>query len=98
MGRTITVEGKTWTADWPTEPGWYWFYGWAWGYIADHSPKLHAVNAVWSNRAEASGDVMRLIDGNFMWKSEGHLGIFTRMDDITLPAWGDVEEMAVKSG
>ncbi len=91
MDRMITVDGNTWTTDWPTEPGWYWFYGWAFGLVEDHPPKLHAVNVAAGN----SDDVMRIIDGNFMWKTEGHQGIFTPMRNVTLPAWKDVKEMAV---
>jgi len=33
-----------WTEEWPTEPGYYWFFGWP-GHYRGRDPKLHFVKA-----------------------------------------------------
>lgn len=34
-----TYVGEGWSKDWPTEPGYYWFYGWR--ISSDYNPRLH---------------------------------------------------------
>jgi hypothetical protein len=62
---------KIWSYDWPTEPGWYWFYGWCFrsrGYPA----KMHLVRV----RKIANG-VAHVTDGHFLWRGEGAYGMWT---------------------
>lgn len=88
----ITVEDRIFTTDWPTEPGWYWFYGWRFGIgVGDSRPTLHIVQV-----KTAGGGIHRIIGGTFMYQQEGHKGIFTPMENITLPSWSDVEIMALQ--
>ena len=36
-------EEFSWSEDWPTEPGYYWFYGWTHGYWRGDPARLHFV-------------------------------------------------------
>ncbi len=58
-----------WTTEWPTEPGWYWFYGHKYG--EDREPEFGIVRV-----HEISNGVMHTLDGQFMFQSEGHDGVF----------------------
>ena len=64
-------EPGVWTKEWPTEPGWYWFYGHLYGEDRDSEYGIVRVY-------EISNGVMRTIDGQFMYEADGHDGIFTK--------------------
>lgn len=58
-----------WTLEWPTEPGWYWFYGHKYG--EDRDPEYGMVRVF-----QAANGLMHTLDGHFMFPSEGHDGVF----------------------
>lgn len=66
-----------WTIEWPSEPGYYWFYGWA---FTDRSrdPELHFVKV----RGIAQGKLMYVTNGHFLFKQEGGEGYWM---PVTLP-------------
>ncbi len=78
-----------WTRDWPTEPGWYWFYGWAYGRItrANGNPEAPRLEAAQVHQAgSGSGQhLMHIRTGQFMYKSEGAIGLWLPMDVPELP-------------
>ena len=55
-----------WTRTWPTEPGWYWFYGWCWKLLAGES-EMHLVKV----RTDGSEKPFHVTNGHFLWKGEG---------------------------
>lgn len=57
-----------WTNKWPTTPGWYWFYGRHYG---EDKHSLGMVRVV-----QISNGLMHTLNGHFMFKSEGHKGVF----------------------
>lgn len=67
-----------WTPDWPTEPGWYWFYGHRYG------AEIVSMNTVHVKRA--SNNVIRVMDGAFMYQQEKHRGVFQRIPTPVVPA------------
>lgn len=73
-------ELAPWSEDWPTEPGYYWFYGWcfrAWHGTRNEPPKLHFVQV----RRIANGLAL-VTDGHFLYKAEGGEGLWA---PATLP-------------
>ncbi len=66
--------------EFPTETGWYWFYGWtsASGKTGINgkktSPRLHTVRV-----SRGANSLIYICDGNFMYKSEGE-GIWLKME------------------
>ncbi len=65
-------EGKNeWTTDWPTAPGWYWFYGRRYG------EEMHSLGTV--EVSKASNGVIRVLGGAFMYRQEKHVGVFQRI-------------------
>ena len=62
-----------WTAEWPEEEGYFWFFGWCWG--VDGEPEMHFVE----NRKISNG-FTRITNGYFMWKREGAIGLWTKAD------------------
>lgn len=71
----IFVEQASWSKDWPTESGFYWFYGWcfrAWGGKRERPPKMHFVRV----RRIANG-IALITDGHFLYKEEGAEGCWT---------------------
>jgi hypothetical protein len=67
-----------WTTDWPTEPGWYWFYGKRYG------EEKHSIGTV--EVFNVSNGVMRVLGGAFMYPQEGHVGVFQRIETPVVPA------------
>jgi hypothetical protein len=59
-----------WTIEWPSEVGVYWFYGWDYG-LTNAPAKFHLVEV-----HQALNGVVLVMDGAFMFKSEGHMGVF----------------------
>lgn len=68
-----------WTKEWPTEPGWYWLYGW-WSPNTANQPRLMAVRV----RLISDGKPVYIADGNFFAREGG--GWWRRMDVPELPA------------
>jgi hypothetical protein len=68
-----------WTKIWPTEPGWYWFYGWPFDgeKKSGREPELNAI-LVWENGTLVRGSA-------FWYKSDGGEGLFCKMDTPKLP-------------
>jgi len=66
---------EQWIFDWPTEPGWYWFYGKHYGI----NQFRMGVVQVWENGT-------RILDGKFMYQQEGHVGVFQRIPTPVVPA------------
>lgn len=62
------MEEREWSAEWPTKPGWYWFFG----YLYGGETREYAPVQVF----KVSNGVVRTVNGNFMYRSEGHLGLF----------------------
>ncbi len=63
---------EDWTKDWPTEPGYYWFYGWCfrqWGETRDRPPEWHFVKV-----RRTANSLALITDGHFLHKAEGGEG------------------------
>ncbi|MHA2063251.1 MAG: hypothetical protein ACXABY_02600 [Candidatus Thorarchaeota archaeon] len=57
-----------WTNEWPTNPGWYWFYGNKYG---EATAEIGIVRVI-----KVSNGVAHTLDGHFMFKADGHKGVF----------------------
>lgn len=68
-----------WTKEWPTCPGYYWFYGWCFG-DRDRAAKHHYVKV----RKIANG-VSYVADGHFLYKAEGGDGYWSPAITPVLP-------------
>jgi hypothetical protein len=64
-----------WTKEWPTEPGWYWFYGHMYG---EEKCNYGVVEV-----RRITNGVTRIMNGQFMFQAEGHYGHFIPLE---LPA------------
>lgn len=73
----LLEDQHEWTPDWPTEPGWYWFYGNKYG------ESRVSMGTVRVDRI--SNGVMTVMDGHFMYPSEGHVGVFQRLPTPVVP-------------
>jgi hypothetical protein len=76
---------KQWTTDFPTKPGWYWFYGYRYGRIScgyEETPRLMTVMVSKSG----SNDLMYVANGNFMYESEVEDAHFKKLDAPALTA------------
>ena len=67
-----------WSSEYPTEPGWYWFFGRKYG---EERYSLGTVRVI-----PISNGIMYVLDGNFMYESEGHKGVFSRIDEPMISA------------
>lgn len=67
-----------WTNEWPTEPGRYWFYG--------HKYKEARVEVGAVHVIATSSGVVHILDGQFMFKEDGHKGMFHPAQVPVLPA------------
>jgi hypothetical protein len=74
----LSMTENEWTPDWPTEPGWYWFYGHMYG----EEKRSAGVVRV----SKISNGLIHVLDGNFMWPKEGHRGVFQRLPAPVIPA------------
>jgi hypothetical protein len=63
-----------WTAEWPTESGRYWFYGWRFMPAYDRSPELSLVE-IWKS---PSGGLLYVTGGHFLYKEEGARGVWQK--------------------
>lgn len=68
-----------WTHEWPTEPGWYWFYGDPHG-IEKHFTRLYPVRVY-----KVSNGWAHIAEGNFMFPSEASDGVWIKMIVPKLP-------------
>lgn len=68
-----------WTKEWPTCPGYYWFYGWC--FRGRHrKPELHYVKV----RRIANGLAL-VTNGHFLYKAEGGDGYWSPAITPALP-------------
>lgn len=72
-----------WSKDWPIEPGRYWFYGKCSIYIDQKD--LYSVRVV----LNALNKPTYIIEGNFLYKSEGAEGWWIKAELPNLPI-GDI--------
>ena len=75
MGEASTI----WSKEWPTEPGWYWFYGDPFN-KAKHWIRLNTVKIV-----QTSKSIALICNGNFMYKQEASDGFWTPIIIPELP-------------
>lgn len=64
-------EAEVWTKEWPTEPGYYWFYGQPYAKTL-YDPRLHIVTV----HRTANESIVYLVEGSFMRKSAGVEGVW----------------------
>ena len=72
-----------WTAEWPTDPGWYWFYGYRFGRDDDKDkPELLPVQ-VW----RIANGVAWVVGGrgHFMYQGEGTTGLWLPLSEPEAP-------------
>ena len=67
-----------WTNDWPTEPGWYWLYGWDFGEDGE-GPTLIPVKV----HKIANGH-MHVASGNFIFPAEA-VGVWAPIEMPEVP-------------
>jgi hypothetical protein len=78
----------TWTENWPTEPGWYWFYGFRFSFECNWpnameriaKPELHVVQVIKGNNC-----TVYVCSGAFLYKDEGARGVWQRVLEPELP-------------
>ena len=80
-----------WTKEWPTERGWYWFYGQTSKMVWDMRPEYVPV------RVGRGGDdkPFHVGRGGFLWEAEGARGLWTRMVMPEPPTDYQIEEVLV---
>lgn len=71
-----------WQDEWPTEPGYWWFYGWCWRKVKDRpeEPEMHLVEV-----RKAMNGFMRVTNGHFLYKDEGAEGKWMKAELPTPP-------------
>jgi hypothetical protein len=75
-----------WTLEWPTEPGWYWFYGYTHKCQRSAPPRLD-VGQVFRMGGNGSKSLAHVVHGEFVYRAEGAVGWWASMDLPTnLPA------------
>lgn len=84
----VVFKAQTqWTKDWPTDEGWYWFYGTRWNRDgspngeSDTTKKLHVVKVV----IAANDIAIHLCQGVPIYKFEGAKGVWTPVQMPDLP-------------
>lgn len=75
----------TWTPEWPTKPGFYWFYGRPWN--IDRAPELTIVEVREMGPPEKSWNVY-IVHGAVVYASERGEGFFQPIPKPTLPVEG----------
>lgn len=67
-----------WPTEWPTEPGWYWFYG--------RRSAFTEQSELFPTRVfKASNSVVYVASGGFIYQEEGATGIWQLMTLPELP-------------
>lgn len=71
-----------WTNEFPTKPGWYWFYGWAWGRDENskEKPQLRMMKA----SVAVEGEILLTTDNSFIFKPNCQ-GMFYKASPPELP-------------
>ena len=69
-----------WTEEWPTEGGWWWFYGDPDADFMDRENRLMAVQVY----IDEDGDSTCTTDGRFIYDSQAE-GVWQKMDVPNLP-------------
>jgi len=91
---TTTGGGKmmtTWTKEWPTERGWYWFYGQTSKIVWDMEPEYLPV---WVYTPLCvGGPAFYVGGGRFLWKAKGARGLWTPMIMPTPPTDYQIDEV-----
>ena len=67
-----------WSKEWPTAPGWYWFYGQHYGLLPH---RLGTVRVF-----PIQNGVGRVLDGQFMYVLDKHNGVFMPIDVPVIPS------------
>lgn len=65
----VWEEILMWTKEWPNKVGWFWFYGHKYG--EDKDPEYGIVRVF-----QGANALIHTIDGQFMFPSDGHNGVF----------------------
>ncbi len=67
MGNISQSKNSLWLNEWPTEAGWYWFYGWPYEGDCDEGRKseLNSVHVI-----EVSNGIVVIRDGTLWYRSE----------------------------
>ena len=86
MTETVTPEphDADWSEQWPTEPGFYWFYG---HWPKSLEPRLQVVQVV----RDRLGEAVRVSFGAFMYPDETGAGLWRPIELPTLPPLPDPE-------
>ncbi len=79
----------TWTKEWPTERGWYWFYGQTSRILWDMEPRYVPVRVF----KDGTGKPVYAGGGQFLYKAEGMRGLWTPMVMPTPPTDYQIEEV-----
>lgn len=77
MTERATLE---WIDEWPTRPGWYWFYGQCFG-DRTGQPEFHYVKVT-----KTSNSIAYLTGGHFLYPSEHAEGVWQPVVFPALPA------------
>ena len=72
-----------WTKAWPTEPGWYWFYGILW---PSRDGKYDRIEITTVDVRKIANGFMHVTHGSFVYEEEGHRGYFKRIEMPVIPA------------
>jgi hypothetical protein len=69
-----TVNDEGWQSEWPQEPNTaWWFVGWRFGKDWDCKPEVALVWVV-----GLADNISYIAEGNFLYKSEGAIGVFKK--------------------
>ena len=79
----VAAESASWSETWPTEPGYYWFYGWPFKSRC-HNPELHFVRAF-----RTANSLALVTNGHFLYRTEGGEGYWMPARVPELPTQED---------
>jgi len=79
-----------WTKEWPTESGFYWFYGFLWyRYYRDgDKPELASIEVI-----PTSNGIMCVAKGAFIHEGEKHMGFWCKADLPELPSHNELMDL-----
>ena len=77
-----------WTKEWPTESGFYWFYGFLWSRMDGDKPHLVSVEV-----RQISNGIMYVAKGAFIYKREKHIGFWHKADFPELPSHSELMDL-----
>lgn len=72
---------KKWTNEFPTKPGWYWFYGHPWGKSEHDMIRLTMMRVIQDNQ----GEIICTMNNSFIYKSRCQ-GMFYKVTPPELPS------------